>query len=128
MTWPSSTPACAVLRRPGVSGRCSPRTRSTNTSPTRTASASKACTSSQTKRSSPEDLQALDALLARHPAKLMLWEAPPLPETEELLRDRGIATVVFDPAAQPPSNGDFLTVMTGNAKRLACATGAEPCP
>ena len=76
---------------------------------------------------SPEDLQALDALLARHPAKLMLWEAPPLPETDELLRDRGIATVVFDPAAQPPPTGDFLTVMTGNAKRLACATGAEPC-
>jgi hypothetical protein len=57
----------------------------------------------------------------------MLWEAPPLPETEEQLRDRGIATVVFDPAAQPPRNGDFLTVMTGNAKRLACATGAESC-
>jgi zinc transport system substrate-binding protein len=76
---------------------------------------------------SPEDLQALDALLARHPAKLMLWEAPPLPETEEQLRDRGIAIVVFDPAAQPPPSGDFLTVMTGNAKRLACATEAEPC-
>jgi zinc transport system substrate-binding protein len=77
---------------------------------------------------SPEDIQALDALLARHPATLMLWEAPPMPETEERLRDRGIATVVFDPAAQPPSDGDFLTVMTGNAKRLACATGAEACP
>jgi zinc transport system substrate-binding protein len=76
---------------------------------------------------SPEDIQALDALLARHPAKLMLWEAPPSSETEEQLRDRGIATVVFDPAAQPPPKGDFLTVMTGNAKRLACATGAEPC-
>jgi zinc transport system substrate-binding protein len=77
---------------------------------------------------SPEDIQALDALLARHPAKLMLWEAQPLPETEKHLRDRGITTVVFDPAAQPPTDGDFLTVMTGNAKRLACATGSEPCP
>lgn len=76
---------------------------------------------------SPEDIQALDALLARHPAKLMLWEAPPSSETEKQLRDRGIATVVFDPAAQPPPSGDFLTVMTGNATRLACATGAEPC-
>jgi len=76
----------------------------------------------------PKDIQALDSLLERHPAKLMLWEAQPLPETEQALRDRGITTVVFDPAAQPPTNGDFLTVMTGNAKRLACATGAEACP
>jgi zinc transport system substrate-binding protein len=77
---------------------------------------------------SPEDIQALDALLARHPAKLMLWEAQPLPETEEQLRERGIAIAVFDPAAQPPADGDFLTLMTDNAKRLACATGAEACP
>jgi hypothetical protein len=76
----------------------------------------------------PKDIQALDSLLEQHPAKLMLWEAQPLPETEQALRDRGITTVVFDPAAQPPTNGDFLTVMTGNAKRLACATGAEACP
>jgi zinc transport system substrate-binding protein len=77
---------------------------------------------------SPEDIHALDALLARHPAKLMLWEAQPLPGTKKQLRDRGIASIVFDPAAQPPTEGDFLTVMTGNAERLACATGAEVCP
>jgi len=76
----------------------------------------------------PTDIQALDALLELHPAKLMLWEAQPLPRTEQALRDRSITTVVFNPAAQPPANGDFLTVMTGNAKRLACATGADPCP
>jgi hypothetical protein len=58
----------------------------------------------------------------------MLWEAQPLPETEEQLRERGIAIAVFDPAAQPPADGDFLTLMTDNAKRLACATGAEACP
>ena len=74
------------------------------------------------------DIQAIDALLERHPAKLMLWEAQPLPPTEQVLRDRGITPVVFNPAAQPPADGDFLTVMTGNAERLACATGADPCP
>jgi hypothetical protein len=58
----------------------------------------------------------------------MLFEAEPLPETKRLLRDHGIAIVVFDPAAQPPSDGDFLSVMTDNADRLACATGAETCP
>jgi len=57
----------------------------------------------------------------------MLWEAQPLPQTRQLLRDRGITAVVFDPAAQPPNDGDFLTVMAGNARRLACATGAETC-
>jgi hypothetical protein len=57
----------------------------------------------------------------------MLWEAQPLPDTEQALGDRGITVVVFDPAAQPPTNGDFLTVMTGNATRLACATGGESC-
>ena len=75
----------------------------------------------------PEDLQALGSLFERHPAKLMLWEAQPLPATEKLLRDRGITTVVFDPAAQPPADGNFVTAMTGNVQRLACATGAEAC-
>lgn len=75
----------------------------------------------------PEELQTLGALLERHPAKLMLWEAQPLPATERLLRERGITTLVFDPAAQPPPGGDFLTVMTANLERLACATGAEAC-
>jgi zinc transport system substrate-binding protein len=76
----------------------------------------------------PRDIEELKALVARHPAELMLFEAEPLPETKRLLRDHGIATVVFDPAAQPPSDGDFLSVMTDNADRLACATGAETCP
>ncbi|MBW1876379.1 MAG: zinc ABC transporter substrate-binding protein, partial [Deltaproteobacteria bacterium] len=75
----------------------------------------------------PEAIQGLESLVARHPAQLMLWEAQPLPQTRQLLRDRGITAVVFDPAAQPPNDGDFLTVMAGNARRLACATGAETC-
>ncbi len=76
----------------------------------------------------PDDIQALESIQERHRAKLMLWEAQPLPETKQLLRERGIAVVIFDPSAQPPSTGDFLTVMSGNAERFACATGAEACP
>jgi zinc transport system substrate-binding protein len=75
----------------------------------------------------PEAIHELESLVARHPAQLMLWEGQPLPQTRQLLRDRGITAVVFDPAAQPPNDGDFLTVMAGNARRLACATGAETC-
>ena len=55
---------------------------------------------------SPEDLQALDALLARHPAKLMLWEAPPLPETEEQLR-AGASPPSY--STQPPNRHPPVT-------------------
>jgi len=57
----------------------------------------------------------------------MLWEAPPLAATEARLRERGVTTVVFDPAGQSPSEGDFLSVMRANVARLACATGVKPC-
>jgi zinc transport system substrate-binding protein len=59
-------------------------------------------------------------LVAEHPADLMLWEGPPLPETEGRLREQfGIATVVFDPCATPPSAGDYLSVLRANANRIA---------
>jgi len=76
----------------------------------------------------PDAIQALDAVLSRHPATLMLWEANPRSETTRLLADRGIEVVVFEPAANRPSTGDFLTVMRANAQRLGCATGADACP
>lgn len=76
----------------------------------------------------PEALEGLDLARETHPAKLMLWEAPPLAATVSVLRTRGITVVVFDPASQPPPDGDFISVMRANAKRLACATGSETCP
>ena len=75
----------------------------------------------------PEDLQALDILLQRHPSTLMLWEAQPQAETEKQLRERGVRIVVFEPLAQAPGDGDFLMRMTQNIDRLTCATRAEPC-
>lgn len=77
---------------------------------------------------SPEAIQELESVLARHPAKLMLWEGQPLATTAQQLRNRGVTSIVFDPASQPPTEGDFLTVMAGNVERFACATGAETCP
>lgn len=74
-----------------------------------------------------DDLRTLDALLAKHPAKLMLWEAAPLQSTAEELRKRGVAPVIFTPTSQPPSRGDFLTAMQENVARLECATGARQC-
>jgi len=59
-------------------------------------------------------------LVAEHPAKLMLWEGSPLPEIEARLREQlGIATVVFEPCANRPPAGDYLSVMRANANRIA---------
>ena len=69
----------------------------------------------------------LDAALAEHPASMMLWEAEPRAETAELLRERGVAVVVFEPAGNRPSKGDFIEVMEANASRLECAAGADGC-
>jgi zinc transport system substrate-binding protein len=74
-----------------------------------------------------DDLRTLDDLRKTHPATLMLWEAAPLDSTKAALGARGITAVVFDPCADRPSEGDFLSVMRSNVKRLACATGAERC-
>ena len=67
-------------------------------------------------------------MLDQHRATWMLWEAPPLEATEVGLLARGVTPVVFDPSAQRPAEGDFMTVMNANVDRLECATGIEACP
>lgn len=73
----------------------------------------------------PEELAALDALLAEHPATVMIWEGEPSPETAAQLAERGIASVVFDTAANRPAEGDFLSVMQANLARLRAALGGS---
>ncbi len=77
---------------------------------------------------SDDDWKRIDGLLNEHRAKWMLWEAPPLEAVEAGLVARGPTPVVFDPAAQRPSEGDFVTVMNANVDRLECATGIKRCP
>ncbi|MGB3052275.1 MAG: metal ABC transporter substrate-binding protein [Polyangiales bacterium] len=77
---------------------------------------------------SDDDWKEVDAILKQDRAKWMLWEAPPLESTEAGLLERGVTPIVFDPAGQTPSTGDFLSLMTANAARLECATGLKPCP
>jgi zinc transport system substrate-binding protein len=60
----------------------------------------------------------LDALLDAHPARWMIWEGVPLPATVRALRARGVDSLVFDPGANTPAEGDFLTVMEDNARTL----------
>jgi len=63
----------------------------------------------------------LEALLAEHPARWMIWERDPLPESVARLAAMGVGSVVFDPAGARPAEGDFLTVMRANIERLRAA-------
>ena len=60
----------------------------------------------------------LQQLLSEHPAEWMLWEGEPRPEVAERLREMGIESVVYDPAANRPEQGDYLTVMRANVEVL----------
>jgi len=66
----------------------------------------------------PQQWRELEGMLADHPAHWMLWEAQPAQETADRLRALGVESVVFDPCANRPARGDFLTVMAENAKSL----------
>jgi zinc transport system substrate-binding protein len=77
---------------------------------------------------SQQDWKDIEAMLAQHPSRWMLWEAPPLEATQAGLVARGVTPLVFDPAGQKPTEGDFITVMTANTERLECTTGMRACP
>ena len=65
-----------------------------------------------------EEWKTLATLLADHPAKWMLWEGEPLPETAERLDTLGVKCDVLDPGGAPSEEGDFLSLMTANLERL----------
>ena len=67
----------------------------------------------------PVEWRAFDALLKRHPAGSMVWEGTPTPETVTALEQRGIEALVFDPAANEPLAGDYLSVMRDNLAGLS---------
>ena len=66
-------------------------------------------------------LEELTKRAAKHPAKWMLWEAEPTAETVEILKSRGIQTIVFEPLGNTPASGDYRTNMIENATRLESA-------
>lgn len=67
----------------------------------------------------------LSELLRSHPAKWMIWEGTPLPETKERLTKMGITSVVFDPCAGKPEQGDFISVMKQSIAGLAKVYGSQ---
>lgn len=56
----------------------------------------------------------LKSILQSHPAKWMLWEGTPNPETVSKLENLGMKSVVFSPCANEPESGDFFSVMQKN--------------
>jgi len=66
----------------------------------------------------PRQWAELEGMLQEHPAKWMLWEDEPVAESVKRLRALGVQSVVFDPCANRPETGDFLSVMSNNATAL----------
>ena len=60
----------------------------------------------------------LETLLKNHPAKWMIWEGEPNSQSVEQLKSLGIDSVIFDPAANVPESGDFLSIMDQNVESL----------
>ena len=69
--------------------------------------------------------EALKATLKEHPAKWMIWEGEPLPETARQLREAGVEPILFDPCSNVPEEGDYLTLMRANFANLKKALGGE---
>ena len=68
----------------------------------------------------PDDdaLAALRRRLADHPAKWMIWEGVPAPQSMAKLAALDIGSVVFEPCANAPDEGDFLDAMRANLTNL----------
>jgi zinc transport system substrate-binding protein len=64
----------------------------------------------------------LEEMLQSHPARWMLWEGEPLPETVSGLQELGITALVFDPCSLPPEQGDYMAAMSANAASLEAIT------
>ena len=63
----------------------------------------------------------LEKILARHPAKWMIWEGGPIKESVKGLRSMGINSLVFDPCENTPKGGDFISMMQQNVDNLRMA-------
>lgn len=68
----------------------------------------------------PTEAQMTDLknILAGHPAKVMIWEGEPAPESVAKLKAIGLAGVVFDPCGNKPEKGDWHEVMAADISAL----------
>jgi len=63
--------------------------------------------------------QGLRYVTESFPAQWMFWEKQPVPEIVRRLDAMGIGTLVFNPCANHPRQGDFLDVMQQNVQNLS---------
>lgn len=68
---------------------------------------------------------AFDALRAKHPGTLMLWEEEPLPAVRAELQKRGVRLVVFQTCGNRPPASDYLQAMRRNLEALRAALAAR---
>jgi len=68
----------------------------------------------------PDDkaMEDLKAILAKHPAKWMIWEGEPAKESVAKLEAIGVKSLVFDPCGNVPESGDLMSVMKANVEAL----------
>lgn len=62
--------------------------------------------------------QQFEQLLKTHPAKWVIWEAPPSEKVIEKLKHYGVGCAVFNQNNNVSSEGDYLQVMQNNLERL----------
>jgi zinc transport system substrate-binding protein len=68
-----------------------------------------------------KDIDELKKGLRKYPSHLMIWEAEPLAASIQTLKKMGLQSLVFNPVANVPEQGDFMTVMNSNIDKLASA-------
>jgi len=61
---------------------------------------------------------ALQQLLGTHDAKWMMWEGEPDEQSAARLQTSGISSLVFNPCANVPDDGDFISVMKNNIMEI----------
>jgi zinc transport system substrate-binding protein len=67
----------------------------------------------------------LQEILARHPARHMIWEGEPHAESVRRLDVLGVRSVVFAPCGNVPTAGNYLSTMRANLENLR-ALRSEP--
>ncbi len=67
---------------------------------------------------SQEQWDHLTELQQKQNAGWLIWEGEPLPASKRKLLQMGIQSVVFDPCANRPAEGDFLSVMRANVENM----------
>lgn len=65
-----------------------------------------------------DQLQELNIILENHHAKWMIWEDEPKTKIMDLLGDKDIQSVVFNPCSNDPGTEDYIEVMNKNAYNL----------